>query len=140
MSAEKQIIRGSFHVELPPLAPGEAMTGLPFGRRALAKTFEGPLTGTSKGEMISWMTATKGSAGYVAIEQVTGTIEGRSGTFALQHSSTMRRGEPFQSIVVVPDSGTDGLAGLTGAMRIIIAPGGAHEYEFEYSFEAAATS
>lgn len=140
MSAEKQIIRGSFNVELPPLAPGEAMTGLPFGRRALAKTFEGPLTGTSKGEMISWMTATKGSAGYVAIEQVTGTIDGRSGTFALQHSSTMCRGEPFQSIVVVPDSGTDGLAGLTGTMRIIIAPGGAHEYEFEYAFEATAAS
>lgn len=131
----KQTIRGSFTVELPPLAPGEAMTGLPFGRRALVKTFEGPLQGTSKGEMISWMTATKGSAGYVAIEQVSATIEGRSGTFALQHSSTMRRGEPFQSIVVIPDSGTDGLAGLTGSMRIIIAPGGAHEYEFEYAFE-----
>ena len=134
---ESKTIRGRFTVELPVLAPGEAMAGLPFGRRALVKRFEGPLSGSSQGEMMSWMTATKGSAGYVAIEQVSATLEGRSGTFVLQHSSTMRRGEPFQSIVVVPDSGTDGLAWIGGAMRIIIAPGGAHEYEFDYAFEEA---
>ena len=134
---ESKTIRGRFTVELPVLAPGEAMAGLPFGRRALVKRFEGPLSGSSKGEMMSWMTATQGSAGYVAIEQVSATLEGRSGTFVLQHSSTMRRGEPFQSIVVVPDSGTDGLAWIGGAMRIIIAPGGAHEYEFDYTFEEA---
>ena len=134
---ELKLITGAFDVELPPLAPGDAMTGLPFGRRALAKHFHGPLEGTSRGEMISWMTPVKGSAGYVAIEWVTATLEGRDGSFALQHSSTMRRGEPAQSIVVVPDSGSDGLAGLTGSMRIVIAPGGAHTYEFEYGFEAA---
>ena len=134
---EYKHISGAFDVELPPLAPGDAMTGLPFGRRAIAKRFLGPLEGTSRGEMISWMTPVKGSAGYVAIEWVTATLEGREGGFALQHSSTMRRGEPVQSIAVVPDSGTGGLAGLTGTMRIVIAPGGAHSYEFEYAFEAA---
>ena len=134
---ELKRIRGAFDVELPPLAPGDAMTGLPFGRRALDKRFHGPLEGTSRGEMISWMTPVKGSAGYVAIECVTATLEGRAGSFALQHSSTMRRGEPTQSIMVVPDSGTEGLAGLAGSMRIEIAPGGAHTYEFEYGWEAA---
>ena len=130
-------ITGAFDVQLPLLAPGDAMTGLPFGRRALDKRFHGPLEGTSRGEMISWMSAVKGSAGYVAIECVTATLEGRSGSFALQHSSTMRRGEPVQSILVVPDSGTDGLVGLTGSMRVVIAPGGAHSYEFEYGWETA---
>ena len=130
-------ITGAFEVTLPALAPGDAMAGLPFGRRALAKRFHGPLDGTSRGEMISWVTPVNGSAGYVAIEWVTASLEGRTGSFALQHSSTMRRGEPAQSIVVVPDSGVDGLAGLTGAMRIVIAAGGAHSYEFEYGFEAA---
>lgn len=130
-----QTITGAFEVDLPALAPGDAMTGLPFGRRALAKRFMGPLEGTSRGEMISWMTPTKGSAGYVAIEWVTATLGAKTGSFALQHSSTMRRGEPVQSIVVVPDSGIDEFVGLTGTMRIIIAPGGAHSYEFEYGWE-----
>lgn len=128
-------ITGPFHVELTPLAPSDDMAGLPFGRRALAKRFEGPLTGTSRGEMISWMTPVKGSAGYTALELVRATLEGREGSFVLQHSSFLRRGEPEQSIRVVPDSGSGGLAGIRGSMRIDIGPGGAHAYEFTYDWD-----
>ena len=82
--------------------------------------------------MLTAMTAVKGSAGYVAIEQVTGTLAGRAGTFALQHTGTMARGVPQLSVIVVPDSGTEELAGLAGMMTIII-EGGKHSYEFEYT-------
>ena len=78
------------------------------------------------------MTDVKGSAGYVAVERVNGVLRGRRGTFALQHSGTMRRGEPQLSVTVVPDSGTGQLAGLTGKMAIIIADG-KHSYDFEYT-------
>jgi hypothetical protein len=81
--------------------------------------------------MLSGMTGTKGSAGYVAIERVTGTLAGRRGTFILQHSGTMSRGAQQLTITVVPDSGTDELTGLTGTMAIIIADG-KHSYEFDY--------
>ena len=131
-------VTGAFHVELPPLEPGGAMAGLPFGRRAIAKRFEGPLEASSRGEMLSWMTPVQGSAGYVALEWVTGSLEGRRGSFALQHSSVMRRGSPEQSVRVVPDSASEELAGLTGSMRIVIGPGGEHTYEFEYGWEGGA--
>ena len=74
----------------------------------------------------------EGSAGYVALEQVTGTLHGRTGTFYLQHSGTMDRGAPTLSVTVVPDSGTGALTGLTGRMNIII-EAGAHPYEFDYT-------
>jgi hypothetical protein len=83
--------------------------------------------------MLSVMTTTRGSAGYVAIEKVTGTLGGCSGSFVLQHSGTMNRGAPQLSVTVVPDSATGELAGLSGSMKIIIAPGGAHSYEMEYT-------
>jgi len=104
------------------------------GRLLLDKQFRGGLTGESKGEMLSAATATKGSAGYVAIEKVTGAIEGRAGTFVLQHSGTMHRGEGQLTVTVVPDSGTGELEGLTGRMAIRIT-GGKHYYEFDYSLE-----
>jgi hypothetical protein len=83
--------------------------------------------------MLTAMTDTKGSAGYVAIEKVVGTLGGRKGTFALQHNATMTRGVPDLRIIVVPDSGTGALAGLTGTMKIVIAEDGKHFYEFEYA-------
>jgi hypothetical protein len=84
--------------------------------------------------MLSVMTDTKGSAGYVAIEKVTGSLGGRTGSFVLQHSGTMNRGAPHLAIAVVPDSGTDDLAGLSGSVKIVITPDGKHSYEMEYAF------
>ena len=100
---------------------------------SIDKQFHGDLEGTSQGQMLAAGTSVKGSAGYVAIEKVTGTLRGRSGSFVLQHSGTMTRGAPQLLITVVPDSGTDQLAGLTGKMNIIIAADGKHSYEFEYT-------
>jgi len=98
-----------------------------------AGVFHGDLEGTSRGEMLSAGTATKGSAGYVAIERVSGALAGKRGTFVLQHSGTMNRGAQQLTISVVPDSGSGELAGLSGTMTIIIGPGGRHDYEFEYT-------
>jgi hypothetical protein len=101
---------------------------------SLDKQFHGDLEATSKGEMIATQTDVKGSAGYVAMERVTGTLAGRKGSFVLQHSATMNRGVPELSITVVPDSGTDELTGLTGKMNIIIIiAAGKHSYEFDYA-------
>jgi len=102
------------------------------GRHALAKTYHGALDATGIGEMLSAGTATPGSAGYVAIEKVTGALDGRKGSFYLQHSGTLDRGQPTLSVTVIPDSGTDELTGLKGTMQIVIADGGKHSYVFEY--------
>ena len=99
---------------------------------SLDKQFHGDLDATSKGEMLAAGTEVKGSAGYVAMERVTGKLHGRSGTFVLQHSGTMNRGSPQLSVTVVPDSGTDQLEGLVGKMAIKI-EGGKHFYDFEYA-------
>jgi hypothetical protein len=84
------------------------------------------------GQMLSALTSTKGSAGNVAMEIVDGTLGGRKGTFVLQHSGTMDRGQSQLSVTVVPDSGTDELRGLSGSMKIRIEPGGQHFYDFDY--------
>ena len=99
---------------------------------SLDKQFHGDLDATSKGEMLAANTEVKGSAGYVAMERVTGKLHGRSGTFVLQHNGTMNRGSPQLSVTVVPDSGTDQLKGLVGKMAIKI-EGGKHFYDFEYT-------
>jgi len=103
---------------------------------SIDKQFHGDLEATSKGEMLSAMTDTKGSAGYVAIERVTGKLQGRSGSFVLQHTGTMTRGEPQLTITVVPDSGSGQLVGLTGKMTIKITDG-KHFYDFEYTLPEA---
>jgi hypothetical protein len=118
---------GTFEVQL---APQE--TAATLGRMSIDKQFHGDLQGTSKGEMLAVQGGVQGSAGYVALEQVTGTLHGRTGTFYLQHSGTMDRGAPSLTITVVPDSGTGELAGLTGRMNIII-EAGKHSYEFDYT-------
>jgi hypothetical protein len=127
---------GTFEVKLNPLAVYDDSEGSPFGRMSIDKQFHGDLEATSKGEMLSVSTSVKNSAGYVAIERVTGTLQGRTGGFILQHSATMDRGVPNLTITVVPDSGTGQLAGLTGKFNIIMAPG-KHSYEFEYSLAPA---
>lgn len=119
---------GAFEVKLAP-QPTEAA---PVSRLSIDKEFKGELAGTSRGEMLAFQSATDGSAGYVAMEQVTGTLNGRSGTFVLQHSGTMNRGTQHLDLTVVPDSATGELEGLSGSMRIII-EGKAHSYEFDYT-------
>jgi uncharacterized protein DUF3224 len=122
---------GTFDVKLTPQATDDKAEGATLGRMSIDKQFHGDLEGTSKGEMLTAGTSVKSSAGYVAIERVSGTLHGRSGTFALQHSGTMTRGTPQLTITVVPDSGTGQLAGLAGKMTIDIADG-KHFYTFEY--------
>jgi hypothetical protein len=99
---------------------------------SIDKSISGDLVATTTGQMLSAMTEIKGSAGYVAIERVDGVLDGRKGTFVLQHSGTMNRGAPGLSVMVVPDSGTGELAGLAGEFKILIAEG-RHSYEFSYS-------
>ena len=127
---------GTFEVKMTPQAPDEKGAGAAVGRYSLDKQFHGDLEGTSKGEMLAVGTSVDGSAGYVAMEQVTGTLNGRKGAFALQHSGTMTRGAPQLSVTVVPDSGTDQLVGLSGRMDIKITDG-KHFYEFDYAIAPA---
>jgi hypothetical protein len=124
---------GTFEVTISSLPQYNTSEDAKLARMSIDKQFIGDLVGTSQGEMLSAGTGTKGSAGYVAIERVTGTLKDRSGSFVLQHNATMTRGAPFLNIVVIPDSGTGELAGLSGTMHIAIDKGD-HSYEFEYSF------
>jgi hypothetical protein len=131
-AALTQHASGTFEVKLTP-QPAEDQVGDPtVGRLALDKQFHGDLDGTSKGQMLAVGTEVKGSAGYVAMERVNGTLHGRQGTFALQHSGTMTRGAPQLNVTVVPDSGTGQLVGLAGTMEIKIADG-KHSYDLEYT-------
>jgi hypothetical protein len=124
-------VSGWFDVKLSSLPFDDAPSEM-LGRRSIAKQFHGALDATSRGMMLSAGTATPGSAGYVAIELVTGVLDGRRGSFVLQHHATMNRGQPSLSIVVVPDSGTGDLTGLSGTMGIRITDG-KHFYDFEYT-------
>ncbi|WP_411884878.1 DUF3224 domain-containing protein [Polaromonas sp. YR568] len=128
---------GSFEVNLVPQSLADADAGPLMGRLSINKTFSGDLQATSKGEMLSAGTAVKGSAGYVAMERVTGTLNGKSGSFVLQHSGTMNRGTPQLTVSVVPDSGTGELTGLTGTLSIQIADG-KHSYAMDYEISQQA--
>jgi hypothetical protein len=128
--------RGTFEVTLKPLQAYVTVEGSRLGRMSIDKTFRGELEGTSVGEMLTAVTHEKGSAAYVAIERVSGRLQGRTGTFVLQHTGTLDRGAQELAIITVPDSGTGGLAGLRGTMRIAIAEG-VHSYELEYLLPAA---
>ena len=122
---------GVFEVSLKPL-PMDNDPGTPLlARMSIDKQFHGALDGTSKGQMLTGGTIIKNSAGYVAIERVTGSLKGRKGSFILQHTGVMNRGEPSLVITVVPDSGTDQLEGLKGTMKIDI-NAGKHSYELDY--------
>ena len=120
--------KGTFQVKLTPQSDKSAAVG----RLSIDKQFQGDLAGTSKGEMLAMTTSVDGSAGYVAMEQIDGKLNGHSGTFALQHTGTMNRGAAQLSVTVVPDSATGELTGLSGRMEIIIADG-KHSYDFEYT-------
>ena len=129
-------IKGKFTVNLEPLkAATQGLEGITLGRMAINKTFFGDLDAESKGEMLTAMTQVEGSAGYVAIEQVNGKLEGKSGTFVLQHYGIMDQGSEHLLLDVVPGSATGELAGLSGSMQII-REGDQHIYVFDYRLES----
>lgn len=131
-----QVAKGTFEVKLQPMSFEGADPAWKLGRMSIDKVIAGDLVATTKGQMLSALTGTKGSAGYVAIEHVTGTLAGKKGTFVLQHNGIMNRGAQSLSVVVVPDSGTEELAGLEGEFKIIIVDG-KHSYEFSYRLREA---
>jgi hypothetical protein len=130
---------GTFTVKLTPQELHKKIEGAPVGRLSIDKQFQGDLEGTSIGEMLSAGTEVKGSAGYVAIERITGTLHGKHGTFVLQHNGILTRGVPQLSCTVVPDSGTGELIGLSGSLAINIVEG-KHLYEFNYTLAAPSAS
>lgn len=127
--------KGTFEVKLDPQGDADKAEGSTLARMSIDKKFHGDLEATAKGTMLTAGTDVKGSAGYVAVERVTGTLNGRSGSFVLQHSGTLTRGAAVQNISVVPDSGTGQLTGITGKFTVIITEG-KHSYEFDYTLPA----
>jgi hypothetical protein len=128
--------KGEFDVKLTPLGTDDKSDAAPVGSMSISKQLHGDLEGTSKGQMLTATTDVKGSAVYVAIERITGTLHGRKGSFLLHHTGVMTRGAPHLTVSVVPDSGTGQLTGITGRMEIIIADGN-HSYDFEYTLAPA---
>lgn len=122
---------GTFEVKLDPVPAGDR----PIGSMLIDKIFHGDLEGRSIGQMLAFRSEVEGSAGYVAMERVTATLDGRHGSFTLQHSGLMDKGDHSLTVVVVPDSATDDLAGLTGSMIITVSPG-THDYRFHYTLPA----
>ncbi|KOQ62701.1 hypothetical protein ABW41_09455 [Stenotrophomonas maltophilia] len=119
---------GTFEVDLRPIGGNDG----PIAVMSINKTFAGDLHGSSVGQMLAFRTPVQGSAGYVAMERVTATLAGRQGGFTLQHNGLMTRGTPQLSVVVVPDSGSEGLFGLSGTLEITISEG-RHDYRLVYS-------
>ncbi|MGB9428588.1 MAG: DUF3224 domain-containing protein [Gammaproteobacteria bacterium] len=128
---------GTFEVKMTPLDPYNKDQNSSLGRMSLDKIFKGDLEAIGKGEMLHGGKPDKGSAGYVAMEQVSGSLHGRKGTFLLQHNGTMNRGAPGLSVMVIPDSGTGELTDLAGSLTIKIVDS-KHFYEFDYSFAESA--
>jgi hypothetical protein len=131
-----QTAKGSFEVSLKPLEMEGIDAEAKLGRMSIDKTISGDLEATTVGQLLSATTGTQGSAGYVAVEKVTGTLHGKKGSFVLQHSGTMDRGAPSLTVTVVPDSGTGELASIEGEFKIIIDKEGKHFYEFDYRLPA----
>ena len=130
---------GSFDVKVIPQKPDTQIArAANLSRLTIDKRFHGDLEGISKGEMLALQTEVKGSAGYVALERVTGKLKGHSGSFVLQHSASMSRGESQAQISVVPDSATGELRGLSGKMNISVGADGTHAYEFDFKIDAKA--
>ncbi len=123
---------GSFDVKVIPQGAPDSAAGIALGRMSIDKQFHGALEGTSKGEMLTAMSDGTGAAAYVAIERVTGTLDGRGGSFVLMHNGTMTRDSRQLVVTVGPASGTDQLVGLTGSLAINIVDG-KHFYEFDYT-------
>ncbi|MCA9923189.1 MAG: DUF3224 domain-containing protein [Anaerolineales bacterium] len=123
---------GTFDVQIKPVDQTAQSQAATPGRMLLDKQFHGDLQATGKGQMLTALTSIDGSAGYVAIEEVTGILNGRNGSFVLQHSGIMSRGEQQLAITIVPDSGTGELTGIAGNMIIAIDENGRHTYTLHY--------
>jgi hypothetical protein len=130
---------GGFEVKLVPQATEGFDEGGALGRMTIDKVYTGDISGTSKGQMLVAMASVKTSAAYVAVERVTGRVHGKHGTFAMHHTGVMNRGAPSLSVVVVPDSGTEELVGLSGTLNILIEKG-VHTYEFDYAIVIVPTA
>ena len=126
---------GSFEPDIKPV-PADHPETPTLGRFTLSKTLHGGIEGSGVGQMLTAMTATKGSAVYVAVEVITGKVDGRNGSFALVHRGLMDRGAQSLTVTVVPDSGTGELVGIAGSFTIHIAAGGKHTYDFDYTLAA----
>jgi hypothetical protein len=129
-------VSGSFDITRTAEPPFDTADGVVLGRLRFDKTFHGPLAATSVVHMTSAMTAVKGSAGYVAVERITGSLDGKAGSFVVLHTGLMDRGAPSLTITVVPDSGTGELVGLAGEMAIEIVEG-KHHYRMSYTLGGA---
>lgn len=128
--------RGTFEVQIAPMPVDAYTDAATLGRMTIDKQFRGDMVGTGKGQMLTGMGSAKGSAAYSAIERFTGKVAGKRGSFVMQHTGVMTRGEQSLLITIVPDSGTDELAGITGTLKIIV-DGKQHSYEFEYALPVA---
>jgi hypothetical protein len=128
-------VKGRFEVTTKPEPPHDTVEGVALARIRVDKQFHGALDGRSSVEMLSAGTPVKGSAGYVAVERVIGTLEGRAGSFVLLHVGVMARGAPSLQLTIVPDSGTGELRGISGRMAIEIVEG-QHFYDFDYELAA----
>ena len=126
---------GTFDVKVLPQAPDGHDANGTLGRMTIDKTFSGDIEGTSQGQMLTAMGGVPGSAGYVAVERIEGTLHGKRGSFALLHKGIMDRGAPSLSVVIVPDSGTDELVGISGTFNIII-ENKVHAFELDYQIKA----
>lgn len=124
--------KGTFEVKITPQPPQDGVSDPSVGRMVIEKQFQGDVQGQGHGQMLAVGTPVDGSAGYVAMERVHASVHGRQGSFALQHTGTLTRGTPQLSVTIVPDSGTDGLAGIAGHLTITIA-NGVHSYDLDYS-------
>jgi hypothetical protein len=133
--ALQMFAKGTFEVDLHREPPFDTTDGVALSRASLDKRFAGALQGTSKGQMLAAFTPTQGSASYVAIERIEGTLDGKRGTFVAAHIGVMTRGTPSLTIHIVPDSGTGELGGIAGKMSIQIVDG-RHFYEMEYTLPA----
>jgi Protein of unknown function (DUF3224) len=124
---------GSFDVKSASMSPDEVTTGIAIGRFSLDKQYHGALEAAAKGEMLASGSIGTGTAGYVAMEEVSGSLDGRKGSFALQHWGTMHAGKFDLRVEIVPGSGIGELAGIAGTLTITIAPGGKHTYALDYT-------
>ena len=127
------ICRGTFEVNMEPEPPFLEQDGVTLNRNAVRKEFSGGMAGTSEAQMLAAFTGTPGSAGYVAIEHFTGSVDGKPGSFVLQHNGVMDKGDARLTVTIVPDSGTGELAGISGTM-VIDNAGGQHSYVLDYEF------
>ena len=126
--------RGTFEVRLEPLEGYNQDPEAKIGRMSIDKTFAGDLVATSRGEMLSGGSPSEGSAGYVAMERVTGSLQCLEGSFLLQHSGSMTPTSQGVTITVVPASGSGELEAIVGTMSIEIEEG-RHSYELEYTLQ-----